>query len=482
MSKKEKKATKTVATEKETKKVDAKSQVENTKQEEQKKEAPVEEKLASTETKETKKETSKETKKEEPKKEEKKETKKPKKEEKVPTFVPEEVNENEKKAIQRAEKVAGIPVGSTTSSLDGKAMLAYVMMERYGKNEELAKRYPELYNDMLHSVDAVVLLSLIDVQKELKDRNDRGELILTLKPEQIVPLQSMANALGIELAPTKALPGATDGQMQLNFSESKIPEELTEKVNTPEKVQLDPKKITTEDELKTALNHLINGGDTKKKNMAENIVNTVEWYRVYRITKEEDANKKLELDNYSVKDWINEIFSLIEPKGLLLGLGSALYVHTSQSGNPIKAHSLLHHYISKLGWSEQQIADLLKCLIQAKFQLDLKDKKVETPKDSKAVQAIISNLGESFIEKIFNDANGEDGDEKSSAKAILGVVRTNYFAKDKVPTPDELRMKIGQIINLYRDPADRLAAYESDNVELKQGKSYPESEKKNLPA
>ena len=57
---------------------------------------------------------------------------------------------------------AGIPVGSTASSVDGKAMLAFVMLQRYANNEELAKRYPEVYAD--------INLSLIHIQMCIRDR------------------------------------------------------------------------------------------------------------------------------------------------------------------------------------------------------------------------------------------------------------------------------------------------------------------------
>ena len=87
--------------------------------------------------------------------------------------------------------------------------------------------------------------------------------------------------LGIKLAPAKALPG-NDGQMSINFSESEVPTELANSKPKVEIPELDPNKITNDEELKTALNYLI----SKEKNVAENIVNTVEWYRVYRGLKE----------------------------------------------------------------------------------------------------------------------------------------------------------------------------------------------------
>ena len=57
---------------------------------------------------------------------------------------------------------------------------------------------------------------------------------------------------------------------------------------------------------------------------------------------------------------------------------------------------------------------------------------------------------------------------------VLGSVKTNFFSKDESPTPDELRLKVGQIINLYRDPASRLAAYCQSSITSPVEKEYPE--------
>ena len=112
-----------------------------------------------------------------------------KKEEKIPTIIPEDAtgkNSPEKKAVERAANLitgiptAGIPIGSRESSVDGKAMLAFVMQQRYANNEELKKQYPELYADINRSIDVVTLLALVDVRQDLFDRGERGELQLQL--------------------------------------------------------------------------------------------------------------------------------------------------------------------------------------------------------------------------------------------------------------------------------------------------------------
>ena len=430
----------------------------------------------------------------EQKKEQKSGTQKQKKD-KTPTIIPEEVTEDkpkvspEEKAIKRATSLvggitgAGIPVGSTASSVDGKAMLAFVMQQRYANNEELAKRYPEVYADINRTIDVVSLLALVDIRQDLFNRGERGELQLMIDANQLMPLQGMAEMLGIKLAPAKALPGSDDGQLAIDFNKSEIPEELAKDAGkTVTKVpELDPNKITTDEEIDEALTYLIN----KERNVATNIVNTVEWYRTLRGLKETNADKKLALDEMTVGDWMNEIFSRINPVSLLKGLGSSVYVYTSQTGSPCMAHSVLHNHLTKAGWSEEQVAETVRALINENFRLKQKDNKELTPESDKAISAIISNLGEEYIDKLFADwsldLTGVEESKKNQlendrkiARMVIGSIKTNFFGKDESPKPDELRLKVGQIINLYRDPASRLAAYCQSSITAPTEKEYPE--------
>lgn len=431
-------------------------------------------------------------------KQEKKETSKPKKAEKIPTIIPEDVNDGlkgQKKALDRAASLVGgatgIPMGSPSSSLDGKAMLSYVMWDKYGKNEELQKNYPELYNDLMKSIDVVTLLALVDVRQELLSRNDKGELNLVIDADQIIPLQNMAGLLGIKLAPARALPGSTkDGQLAIDFAKSEVPDELKpngeKKTEVPE---LDPKKIHDENGLKAALEYLI----SKDKNVADNIVNTVEWYRVFCGLKEDNADKKLALDEKSVTDWINDIFKIIQPSYLMNGLGRAVYLYTSQTGSPCMAHAILHNHMSKLGWSEEQIAEALRALISENFRYKLKDDANLKPEEDKALKAITGILGEDYISKLFNDFNlkttGTDSETKAkldadrtAARMVLGSVKSNYFDKpNRKFTEADLRLVVGQIINLYRDPADRLAEYCQDTITSPKEGEYPKKAEETKP-
>lgn len=418
---------------------------------------------------------------------------KPKKQEKTPTIIPEEVDpvptkSTAQRAVERATNLvgsiadAGIPIGSTESSIEGKAMLAFVMQQRYANNKELEKRYPELYTDINRSIDVVTLLALVDVRQDLFNRGEKGELELVVDANQIMPLQSMAEMLGIKLAPARALPSSngTD-QLKLNFSEAEVPEELSKDAGRPKEEEipeLDPEKLTTDEDIAKALAYLIK----QDRNVAVNLVNTVEWYRKCRIMKEANADKKLQLDDKSTAEWIEEIFSRINPVSLLRGLGQAVYSYTSQSGSPCIGHALLYGHMSKAGWDEEQIASALKALIGENFRYKVKefskDGKEYKITEDKALQALIGNLGSDYVNKVIADMESSNEADKQVARKITTLIRANYFPKEVQPTKDQLRLKIGQIINLYRDPADRLAEYCQESLSSPVEGEYPAKEEK----
>ena len=330
----------------------------------------------------------------EEKKEEKKD-KKDKKEKKVPTFIPEEVHHDELR-VQKSSAGSAVQ----RSSADAKSRIMTVIWEKYGKDADFAKQYPEAYTDMMRNLDVVTVLALADIQNELQERTASGELKLTVSADQIMPLQNIAGMLGIELCEVKALPGSTDDkQLKINF-----PEELKEK-KEEKKPELDPSKISSDEELKKAIEFLLR----ETPNVAVNIASTIQWYHDYCIFKTDNADKKLEYDNRAISEWVNDIFSKVQPTAILRGLGRSLYLYTKETGSPITAHTVLHHHLSQLGYSEEAIADLVKALITEQFRYNLSTdpKANKDPKEDKAMMAIISNIGNDYIDTLFKNFNAE---------------------------------------------------------------------------
>lgn len=394
-------------------------------------------------------------------------TQKPKKEEHVPTLIPEEVADN-KLPSKTNKAAAGIPAGipgagsagSAGPSADAYAMLAYVGYHRYAKNEEFKKQYPEAYEQATRSVDAVWLLGMVAVQKDMIARAESGELKLTVDAEMIMPLNETAKLLGIELAPVKMLDDGKQGT--LNFTESKFPEQL-EKYERPaiKEYNLDTTKAKSDEELKEVLNYLLNSTE----NVAKNVVAAVEFFRTYTINQESDGKKKLAYDDFDTTEWMDRLFALVKPGVLLSGLGRTVYLRTKASKSPLHSHALLHHHMGQCGWNELQIASVVKMLVKENFRYNLKNDPELEPGQDKALVAISGELGNTYIDELLALSNKKvDKDDPESenvkmAKGIIGILRTNYFPNTHTPTPEEMRNLIGSVLNLYRSPQSRMIEY-----------------------
>lgn len=420
---------------------------------------------------------------------------KPKKD-KTPTVIAEEVSTEE--AMNVLTKSVGTSAASSGSSTDAKAMLSYVGHQRFTNNEELKKNCPEFYNAINQSINAVWFLGMLGVQQEMAAMNAEGKLQLLVSPEQIMPMQEMAKMFGVELAPAKALPNLQDGQLAIDFTpggETKIPEELKDDAPLKDDPELDPKKVGNDPvKIKEALEFLIR----KDRNIAIALVNTIEWYRVLCNENAKSADEKLELDNRSVSEWMEEIFTIAPPKGMLTGLGRSVYLYTKTQGSPISAHCLLHGQLKDL-WTEEQIASALKVLLRENFRYNLTSARgkdgegkpeVENPEDDKAIQATIGNLGSAYVDKLFADLaieiKPDDADKnqkelnKKEARKIISLVRANYYPGKIEPTTEHLRFAVGKILNWYRSPMDRLAEFEGE-IPVLTGEYPPKEAEKTTP-
>lgn len=420
---------------------------------------------------------------------------KPKKD-KTPTVIAEEVSAED--AMVNLAKTVGTSASSSGVSVDAAAMLAYVGHQRFTNNEELKKTSPEFYDVCNQSINAVWFLGMLGVQQEMIRMQSEGKLRLLVSPEQIMPMQEMAKMFGVELAPAKALPDLKDGQLAIDFTpggETKVPLALQDAIPLKDDPELDPKKVGKDPEkIKEALEFLIR----KDRNIAISLVNTIEWYRVLCMENAESADKKLELDNRSVSEWMEEIFTIAPPKGILTGLGRSVYLYTKTQSSPVSAHCLLHGQLKDL-WSEEQIASALKVLLRENFRYNLEGAHgpdgngkptVEKPEDDKAIQATIGALGNSYVDKLFEDYDLEIGPDdkdknekecrKKEARKIISLVRANYFPGKIEPTREHYRFAVGKIINWYRSPMDRLAEYEGE-IPVLTGEYPPKEAEKTAP-
>ena len=159
---------------------------------------------------------------------------------------------------------------------------------------------------------------------------------------------------------------------------------------------------------------------------------------------------------------------------------------SKKEGSPISAHCLLRGQLPN--WSDDDIARVLKVLIQENFRYSLEDKVdangnvIQTakpsPTEDKAIQSVIGNLGVQYVDQLMNDLSlsvpenatdeqlAEIDDKRKAARKIISLVRANIYPGKIQPNTEQLRFAVGKIINTYRQPMDKLPEFEGDYPKL----------------
>ena len=418
---------------------------------------------------------------------------KPKKD-KTPTILAETVSDEEM-TMNALAKSVGAPVNQG-SSTDAKAMLAFVGHQRFTGNEELKRNCPERYNAINQAINAVWFLGMLGVQQEIANMQAEGKIELIVSPEQVMPLQEIANMFGVRLATPKALPGATDGQMSIDFSPeaTQVPEELKDsKIGKIQEPELDIEKVGSDHEMIcNALEYLLR----KDRNLVKSLMTTIEWYRKLCINNATTADEKLAVDNRPINEWIDEIFHLVPVAGLMSGIGRAVYLSTKRDDSPIAAHCLIRAQVP--GMPEEDIARIVRTFIQENYRIGQEDKidtngnvikkeTATTPTEDKAIQATMGNLGLPYIDGVMtaltmsvpenatDEQLNEIDENRKRARKIVSIVRTNYYPGKVEPTNEQLRFAIGKIINYYRSPLEQISEFSAPLPKLVG--EYPETKK-----
>ena len=330
-----------------------------------------------------------------------------------------------------------------------EALLASVMMQKYYQNPELAKEYPVLYAEMSRNIDAVVLLGLVKVRKDLLKNGKKNGLLLKVNADEIMPLNSMAAMLGIELQAPMEIEGKSgEKQLAIDFSEAKVPEELEETGSVVEEELITtPSEVKTTQHLRDALAHILNAGSSNKT-VAASMIEAIDWYRSYLHANTTSAEMTLTVDNMSPAALLDEIYGLITPSGIVSGLGSSLYNYTRLTQSPVSAYIVLEKHVKQTNpnWKSDEIASLLKVMLenQAKHLNEKReeDKKIDVSQDIAlcALRPSVNNIRQTL--------------EPSNvyAKQITGIVRDALIREDNTKTYDhyDILSKITSVYNLFR--------------------------------
>lgn len=393
--------------------------------------------------------------------------KKPTETSEIPVVPAEEVETPVTPSNNRSKKDEALK----SMSPDSKVALATLMQKRYIDNPDAGMKYSQKFLDEMDNlIDATAMMAILDLREEAIAKGVDIELRVNgTKAFQVV---EACKLLGINLPKPKALP---DGQLNLQFKDANLDPTIQNAVDN-EKIarkriedqvpELDPSKMTTDEELKAALEYQMRS----TPNVLKSLINTIEWLRSYRNFKATTADEKLKLEDRTIGVWIDEILSLIKPTLLLTGLGRAVYVNASQDGTPLTAHCTVRKNATeedgKCVLTEKQIAEVVVTLLKANatFTLSKEPEKMKgkTIADDKALQNLFSG-NEQLIERILKKEDAVD-------KKIYAMVQKQYYPNPEGDMSSKMHTKLGQLMNLYLPEAEKMEYPEIQDVQ-----EYPES-------
>lgn len=406
---------------------------------------------------------------------------------KVPAEKAPESKTNKKPAVDAAAKAENTPVvevedagntgitlttsagksmrdGASKMSPDAKVNLACLMQKRYIDNPDASMKYPQAFLDEADNlIDNIALLAILDIREDCIERG--LDLNTTVNSARLLNMTEACKMLGITLPKPKLL---SDGQQQLNFVdatvdaniEKVVKEDRQARKRIEEKIPvLDPSKITTEEEVIAALEYQLR----LTQNGTKNIIATIDWLRDYTLFKTTKSEEKPALKLEPMSYWIDEIFKRVKPTMILTGIGRSIYTNIACDGNPLCGHAIIHNQAMKENregmLTEVQIAEFVTALLKhnALFVLNEESEKMKdkTIIDDRAMQALLKG-NETLIDGVMSQKEPVD-------KKIYNMIRNAYFPAGAgiiyVDFDEQIRTKLGQILNLYLPISERMERY-----------------------
>ena len=301
---------------------------------------------------------------------------------------------------------------SDNQDLTAKDAIKLAELNRDAMVMELFGDTPEL-NAMLRKQYAVSLVvANVLFQENIKATGTDKRLGLILKDEEVNAFIAAVNELGItgvkqlEVKPT-------DGQTAIDFTEAEVPEEIQKSAEVEKKIveapipELDPEKITSEEDLIKAVQYTATRnfiGASRKTGRstsgAELIINCMKLVSLYRL-RMADENTKKTLATKQADYWVNEVFKLLittETPQLptrIYSMCKTIYANASASKTVLPAHAVFMKLAEHTDITDIAAAQIVKSAI-GHISLEWLDKNKKS----------INQLSEDPGQKSIDETNG----------------------------------------------------------------------------
>lgn len=324
----------------------------------------------------------------------------------------------------------------------------------------------------------------------------------------------------IKLPDIKALPVKENGQVVVEAKKVKIGKEEKQKLQQEKKIregekpELDPEKITSEEDLKKALEYMF---ATKSLRITDTLVEGIEFmkkFRLHEASLAENADEaKAKFENRTSGDWLDDLFSYVQPSVFFTGIGRGMANVILAEKNPIHAFVIFRDAVKDKETGnpvldDQELAYCVKSIVKwyCTTNIDSNNKAIEgfdEKKNAKDIEAckhriadleeiltIITNPSANVVDTLLDNIGSyftEDGStltpECAKANAIYNTVCKSYYGKqlsnaDYANLDSNIQQYAGCILNLFRDAGSQLVNYKASSISELVERS--EEEKKEL--
>lgn len=344
------------------------------------------------------------------------------------------------------------------------------------------------------------LLVAVGVTTTLMDHCANGDdtFAMLMQKTEYQALIDCAKGAGydIKLPDIKALP-VIDGQVQVSAKSIEISKETKEELKKEKEIregavpELDPEKITSEEDLKKALEYKFLQRSYKLVDTLTDGIDFMRKFRLHEASMAEnaaDATKKFEA--YNSGDWLDDLFSHIKPSIFFNGIGKGMASVTAIEKSPIHAFTIFRDAVKdkKTGepvLDDKELAYCTKSIIKwccntniesnkkAIENLDAKknakeiegcEKQIQyytdilgyiTNPSSTEIDDLLKNIGSKF------DDGGQLSNECQKANKTFNFICKTYYGKelstiDYTNLANNVQQYGYHIINLFRSPGEQL--------------------------
>ena len=410
---------------------------------------------------------SEEEKKEDSKSEPKKEVKKETKKEKV--IIPEEVKPEEQKPVVKKQDASvtiaqGLAKLANHERIDENHQIDFFNLMHRAYLDNPNATIPEEHKAAMQEVFDGGMLQLSLVLAAQLEEEGKVLAGITVNKEMYPAIKKLfLERYGVE---TKALPGKSDTQLVIDFTE--IPTEVKKAAaadaNALKKVEIpEPDPALSEEDKLDAIRGILSRSNASEGTnvpcrMATNVKDAIDWARqAFSITSEDP-----QVTLATMYQKFNDAKTLC-----LTGFMRKTWGSTTVNRNPFITHALIRKDFEGM-YDDKQVAELVKVMIAAHAESD------ENPENINIINAITNGMDDKMIKKILNKeemipfaVKGLTDDKKGNGvpgAKVYSVLSSMYGFTGLGDETKRMKDKLNEIKKLYSGSIGRLAFYADESA------------------